>query len=286
MMTASEVTASEYSNVEYVFEPHSSTLPDIREYTRALWARRQFMQELVRADIRTARARTVLGNIWTVLNPLFQAGIWFFLYATLRSGSAQVQFLPILVANFFLFGLSMSALGEGGQSIRRGKGLMLNSTFPRALLPVAAVYKSLRLFVAEACVLAVIFPLLGGTFGPGLFVFPLLFTLQIVMNIGIALLVSTYVVLVPDGNNIVQYVNRILFFATPVIYPVYLLPAAAKAVIQWQPLFPFFASYQAILGGGVPSPGMVALSAFWAGALLFVGARVFLKREREFALHL
>jgi teichoic acid transport system permease protein len=280
-------TVNEYSNVEYVFEPHSSTLPDIREYVQALWARRQFMRELVRADLRTARARTVLGNIWNVLNPLFQAGIWFFLYSTLRrGGSDQVQFLPVLVANFFLFGLSMSALGEGGQSIRRGKGLMLNSTFPRALLPVATVYKSLRLFVAEACVLVVIFPLLGGTLGPGLFVFPLLFTLQIVMNIGIALLVSTYVVLVPDGNNVVQYVNRILFFVTPVIYPVDLLPAAAKAILQWQPLFPIFASYQAILSGGVPSPGMVALSVFWAGGLLVVGARAFLKREREFALHL
>jgi teichoic acid transport system permease protein len=276
---------SEYSNVEYVFEPHSSTMPDIREYVKALWARRQFMRELVRADLRTARARTVLGSLWTVLNPLFQAGIWFFLYTVLRRGSAR-EFLPILVANFFLFGLSMSALSEGAQSIRRGKGLMLNSTFPRALLPVATVYKSLRSFVPEACVLVVIFPLMGGNLGPGLFVLPLLFTLQIVMNVGIALLVSTYVVLVPDGNNVMQYVSRVLFFATPVIYPVELLPAAAKAVVQWQPLFPFFASYQAILGGGVPSPGLVVLSAFWAGALLVVGARVFLRREREFALHL
>jgi ABC-type polysaccharide/polyol phosphate export permease len=106
------------------------------------------------------------------------------------------------------------------------------------------------------------------------------------MNVGIALLVSTYVVLVPDGNNMVQYVSRILFFATPVIYPVSLLPPAAKAVVQWQPLFPFFASYQAILGGGVPSPGQVVLSALWAGVLLVAGARVFLRHERQFALHL
>jgi teichoic acid transport system permease protein len=276
---------SEYSDVEYVFEPHSSTMPDIREYLKGLWARRHFMHELVRADLRTARSRTVLGSIWSVLNPLFQAGVWFFLYTVLRRGG-QAGFLPILVANFFLFGLSISALSEGGQSIKRGKGLMLNSTFPRALLPVASVYRSLRKFVPEACVLVVIFPLLGGQLGPGLFVLPLLFTLQIVMNVGIALLVSTYVTIVPDGNNVVQYVSRVLLFATPVIYPVALLPPAAKAVIQWQPLFPFFAAYQAIFGGGVPSLGLVVMSAFWAGALLVLGARVFLKHERQFALHL
>jgi ABC-type polysaccharide/polyol phosphate export permease len=151
---------------------------------------------------------------------------------------------------------------------------------------VTSVYKSLRSFVPAACVLVVIFPLMGGRVGPGLLVLPLLFALQVVMNVGIALLVSTYVVLVPDGNNVVQWVNRLLFFATPVIYPVALLPPAAKAVLLWQPLFPLFASYQAVLGGSTPSPGLVMLSALWAGALLVIGARVFLKHERQFALHL
>ena len=94
----------------------------------------------------------------------------------------------------------------------------------------------------------------GGKLGPGLFVLPLLFVLQIVMNVGIALLVSTFVVLVPDGTNVMNYVTRILFFATPVIYPVSLLPEGARLLIAWQPLFALFASYQAVFSGEVPSP--------------------------------
>ena len=43
----------EYSDVEYVFEPHSAALPDLREYLAALWERRQFMVELARADLRS-----------------------------------------------------------------------------------------------------------------------------------------------------------------------------------------------------------------------------------------
>ena len=122
-----------YSDVEYVFEPHSSALPDMREYVAALWERRQFMVELARADLRTLRTSTALGNIWAVLDPLFSAGIYYFLYAVLRRGSTnQTKFLPVLIAGFFLFSLSMAALGEGGSSIKRAKGLMLNSTFPRS----------------------------------------------------------------------------------------------------------------------------------------------------------
>ena len=278
----------EYSDVEYVFEPHSRTLPDLRQYVAALWERRQFMVELARADLRTSRSSTVLGSIWSVLDPLFQAGIYFFLYTVIRggAGSSQAKFLPILIGGFFLFGLSMSALNEGGRSIQRSKGLMLNSTFPRALLPVTSVYQSLRKFVPCIAVFALMFPLTGGKFGPGVFVLPLLFALQIVMNIGIALLVSTFVVLFPDGNNFMSYVSRVLFFATPVVYPVALLPSGARLLISWQPLFALFASYQAIFSGKVPSVGLIFQTALWAFGLLFIGVQLFLRHEREFALHL
>ncbi len=277
----------EYSDVEYVFEPHSSTLPDLRTYIAALWDRRQFMLELARADLRSLRSSTALGNIWSVLDPLFQAGIYYFLYTVLRRGStSQTQFLPVLIGGFFLFALSMSALGEGGSSIKRAKGLILNSTFPRALFPITSVYKSLRNFVPCACVFVVLFPLVGGQVGPGLFFLPLLFVLQVTMNVGIALLVSTFVTLVPDASNVMQYVSRVLFFATPVAYPVSLLPASAKLIVGWHPLFSLFAAYQAVFSGTVPSPLYVLETVFWAVFLLVVGIQVFLRHERKFAMNL
>jgi ABC-type polysaccharide/polyol phosphate export permease len=64
------------------------------------------------------------------------------------------------------------------------------------------------------------------------------------------------------------------------------LPSAAKAILQFQPLYPVFASYQAIFGGDTPSPGLMVTSALWAAALIVIGGRVFLKHERELALHL
>lgn len=283
------MTAGQYSDVEYVFEPHSASLPDLREYVAALWERRQFMVELARSDLHSLRASTALGSIWSVLDPLFQAGIYYFLYTVIRGGkggSANTKFLPVLIVGFFLFSLSLAALGEGGASIKRGKGLMLNSSFPRALLPVTSVYKSLRRFVPCACVAAVLFPLTGGTLGTGVFLLPLLFILQTMMNVGIALLVSTFVVLVPDGGNLMSYVNRVMFFATPVVYPVSLLPPNARVLIAWQPLFPLFASYQAVFTGQVPSASLVLQTALWAIALLVVGGQFFLRHERQFALHL
>jgi teichoic acid transport system permease protein len=277
-------TVPEYSDVEYVFEPHVATLPDVKEYLNSLWDRRVFMLELARADRRTARSRTALGNLWGVLNPLFQAGIYYFLYTILRNSPQSKIFLPVLIANFFFFGLSMQAMSEGGASIRRAKGLMLNSSFPRAMLPLTTIYKSLRDFVPSACVLLVMFPIVGGQFGPGFFLLPIVFAMQIVMDVGISLVVATYVTLVPDGQNVMSFVARILFFVTPVIYPIALLPPGVKPFIAWQPLFPLFACYQAIFSGNTPNALILLETLVWAIALVVIGGRVFMRREREFTM--
>lgn len=282
----SSITSSEYSDVEYTFEPHQATTPDVREYLRSLWSRWPFMVALAKADIRTARAKTRLGNLWSILNPLFQAAIYYFLYSVLRSSPQNRTWLPILIANFFFFGLSMQAIGDGGGSVKRAKGLVLNSSFPRAMLPLTSVYKTLREFVPSACVLAVIFPLIGGKLGPGLFLLPLVFVIHVVMNVGIALTVSTYVTLFPDGQNVMNFVSRILFFITPVIYPVALLPPLATTILQWQPLFPVFACYQAIFGGTTPNPAYVLEAAVWAVVLVVVGGLWFIRHEREFTMRI
>ncbi len=276
----------EYSDVEYVFEPHSKTMPDVRSYMAALWGRREFMLELANSDIRTIRSSTRLGNIWSVLDPLFQAGIYFFLYSVLRKGSARSAFLPVLIGGIYLFSLTLAALTEGGASIKRSRSLMLNSTFPRVLLPVSAIYKSVKNFIPSAIVFAFLFLVLGGKVGTGIFVLPLLFGVQTVMNLGIALLVSTFVTLFADGTNVMTYVTRVLFFTTPVVYPVSILPSSAHAVVGWLPTFTLFASYQAVFSGGAPSAAMVLEAAVWAFALLVIGGQWFLRHEREFAMHL
>ena len=95
---------SDYSDVEYVFEPHAATLPDVREYLEALWERRQFMRgarQRRSADACVGQRRS--GSLWGVLDPLFQAGIYYFLYVVLAAGRrTQVEFLPVLIADIFL----------------------------------------------------------------------------------------------------------------------------------------------------------------------------------------
>lgn len=281
-----EAPLGSYSDVEYVFEPHTASSPPLAPYLRSLWARRRFMVELARADLRNRRSSTVLGGLWGVLDPLFQAGIYYLLFTIIREGQRPTEFLHVLIGGFFLFQLALSSLTEGGRSIKGGKSLMLNSAFPRALLPITTVCRGVMALVPSIAVYAGFHVALGAPYGWGLLLLPVLFALQLLLMVGIALLTSTIVVFFQDAGNVLQYIGRILFFTTPVIYPVGIIPDDIRAVLSWQPFFALFASYQEVLDGGVPDLGLLVQIPIWAFGLLAVGSWVFLRHEREFAIRL
>jgi teichoic acid transport system permease protein len=220
-----------------------------------------------------------------VLEPMFQISIYFLIYTVIRAGKSN-DHLPVLIGDVFLFSLTTDAMRNAGVSIPRARTLMLNSAFPRALLPMSSVYQSLYGFVPRAAIFAVIFVVVGGHLSVAAFLLPLLFAIQFVMNVGVALVVSTFVALVEDGQNVISYLARILMICTPVIYPVNGMLPSARALVSWQPLFALFAAYQAVFGGHVPDPVLVLQASVWAAALLFLGSRTFLKHESEFASRL
>lgn len=263
----------------------SMSMP-VRPYVRAVWQRRGFILELARAGLRGKRTSTALGALWGVLDPLIQAGIYFLLFTIIRRGGRPVDFLHVLVGCMFLFQLALSSITEGGKSIRSAKNLMLNSTFPRAVFPISVVCKGIISFPPKVLVYVVFHLALQAPVGWGLLLLPALFAVQVVLMVGLSLLVSTLVVFFKDVENAVQYVARVFFFTTPVIYPLSLIPDGVRAVVTWQPFFALFASYQTILDGRVPGLGWLLLAVVWAIGLLVVGTRVFLRHEREFVMRL
>lgn len=279
-------TTPGYDGVEYVFEPNTRAMPPLREYLASVWERRRFISELARADLRGRRSSTLLGGVWSLLDPLFQAGVYYMLFAIIRPGGRPLDFLHVLIAGMFLFQLAMSALNEGGNSVRQAKGLMLNSAFPRAVLPLTAVYKGV-LRLLEAVPIYIFFHVvLGAPTDWDLLLFPLVLALQVLFLVGVAMLTATLVVYFRDAQNAVQYLARVLLFASPIIYPVSVIPDDIRPYIAWQPLFAFHATYQEIFGPGSPGVGDLLQIIGWSAAFLVVGVRVFLTHERDFAIRL
>lgn len=291
-MTATEAPGASsvraYSDVEQVFEPHTAQIPDLRPYLKDLWERRGFIAVKARAEIQGKRNSTVAGQLWAVLDPLFQAMIYFFLITVLRGSSSRgtAQNLSSLIFCIFLFNLTATALNDGGKSIITNRSLMLNSSFPRAMLPIASVYKGLVGLVPAMAIYLVLHLALGQPFGAGLATLPFLLAIHTVLNLGLAMLVATLIVFVRDVGNALTYISRILLFTTPVIYPASVLSPTLQKLLIWNPLFPLFTCYRAVQAGGSPPAGDMFLATVYAVLFFLVGARAFLSHERAFAMRL
>lgn len=278
-----------YSDVTYVFEPNSLGLVSAGAYLEEVWDRRRFAVALAQSELRGPRASTVLGEVWGVLDPLFQAAIYWFLITVIRGKGVNTnssQMLTQIMSGFFLFQFTATAMSEGGRSIIRNKGLILNTTFPRALLPMATLYKGLLELGPAMVVYAVVHVLMGAPVGAGLFALPFLFVLQVSISAGLAMIFSTLTIYIRDMSNILDYIMRILLFATPVIYPVAQLPASLQSILIVNPIFNLFAAYQAIFAGQLPSFSSVAITVVWAIVLPIFGFRLFVSHERGFAMRL
>ena len=277
-----------YSDTLYVWEPHSARMPPMRPYLQDAWDRRRFVVAFAKADLRGPRSRTRLGEVWAVIDPLFQAAIYWFLITMLRSAPSQDRTyrLTILISGIFLFTFSTTVVSGGGRAIIRNKGLMLNSTFPRILLPATETYKGILDLGPYLLVYAVIHLMLGGPIGPGIFFLPLLLALQVMISVGVALIFATLTVYISDMSNILDYIMRVLFFTPPILYPVRQLGPVATTLLQLNPFFALFACYQAVVTGTLPSGRYVVQAVAWACGLLYLGVRTFVSREREFALRL
>jgi len=86
-----------------------------------------------------------------------------------------------------------------------------------------------------------------------------------------------------DAKNFMQYVSRIFFFTTPIIFPYDFFSDRIRDILTWQPLFGTFANYQIVLRGDSPDWWMFSVSTGWAVVMAVAGTILFVRHEREFA---
>ncbi len=274
------------AEIVFIYEPHVAVVPPLRNYFSDLWERRAFLFELAKSDVRGQRSSTPLGSLWAVLDPLFMAGIYFFLFSVVRSGGGRTtDFVPLIVAGMLHFQITTTAMTEGGGSIVSGRDLMLNTTFPRALLPLSVIYKSLLKYWPSIPIILIFILIMNGADHINLntlWYFPTMLV-QLVSATGIALLTATLVVFIRDVKNLLTYVSRVMFFTTPIIYPYEILPDNLLSILKWQPFFGIFYSYQRLFSGDQPNLTYLAISAAWGVVLLVGGFWVFLRYERQFS---
>jgi hypothetical protein len=165
---------NDFAEQHHVYEPHLVGLPPLGQYLREAWRRRSFAQELARTKLRAQNFNTVFGQLWLVLNPLLLAAVYFILIDIIRGGGRDEDFFAHLMAGIFAYYFVSGAVRNGTKSVVSGGRLILNTAFPRVLLPVSAVIIAFKRFVPTVVVYVPAHLALGLPVGPEqLWVIPL-----------------------------------------------------------------------------------------------------------------
>ena len=274
-------------------------------YFRELRRRRGFAFELARTQMHAANTDTALGQVWLVLNPMLLAAVYYVLTSVLQNSSGRKipkdlvpRLSPGQIQNFgwesfahltsslFLFFLISTIILSGANSVIAGGALIMNTPFPKMLLPLSSSYLAFRRFLPTLLVYIPIHFLARRPVNINiLWTIPMVAE-AVIFGLGLAMIFGTLQVYFRDVAGFLPYFIRIWLYLSPVIYYVESLPPRMKPFMVLNPLFPIAGGYGEALGGHAPSAGMVLGGAAWAIGACVSGGLLFMSREREFAVRL
>jgi teichoic acid transport system permease protein len=273
--------------VQHVYEPHRVGLPPLAPYLRELWRRREFAFELSRTDLRSQHFNTVFGQLWLVLNPLLLACVYFVLVDILRKRTGGIEFFAHLMAALFVYHFVTDAIRQAVKSVTGGGKLILNTAFPRVMLPGASVITAFKRFLPTLGIFVPVYIIGGPSPGPELLWLIVVFGLFVVLACGFAMLVAAGQVYFRDLKNFLNYALRIWLYGSPILYYAHEIPDRYEFLMYLNPLAPLLSAWSAVLDEGVaPDMSDLALGAAWAVSLFVAGSLFFISREREFAVRL
>jgi ABC-type polysaccharide/polyol phosphate export permease len=277
----------DFTSERHVYEPHRVGLPPLRPYFRELWRRREFAFELSRTTLRAQHYNTALGLLWLVLSPLLLACVYFVLVDILRARTGGIDFFAHLMACLFIFYYVTDAIRQAVRSVVGGGRLILNTAFPRVLLPGASVITAFWRFLPTIAIYIPVHLAVGLPVGPELLWLLPVFGLFTLLATGLAMLVAAGQVYFRDLKNFLTYALRLWLYGSPILYYAAEVPDRYQFLLVFNPLAPLLTAWSDVLDLGVaPDPVDLAAGAAWALAFLIGGALFFISREREFAVRL
>ena len=269
-----------------IYEPYRAGLPPMREYLRSLWARRTFIAEFSRSELREQNYGSLFGQLWLVLNPLLLSGVYFLLINVIGGKSDSARFAH-LTASLFLFYLIANSLTGGVKAITSGQRLILNTSFPRIMLPVSATVVALFKFVPTLVVFFGIHAILGLPYSwQMLWALPIIL-IAIVMSLGMAILISCINVYFRDISSMLPYLTRSLLYLSPVLYEAAHMSQRIKKFEIANPIFYLLDSWSRVMvHAQAPSGKGLIHASICALTIFIIGTYFFLSRERDFAVRL
>jgi len=257
----------------------------MRGHLREFWRHRDLTLSFTRRDIKARYKQTALGAAWAILQPFSLMVVFTMVFSRFARVPSDGIPYPVFSYTSLIFWSFFAKTVLGGTvAIVANATLIRKIYFPRETLLISVVLSGLLDLGVSAIIFAGMLVYYHVPVTITILWVPVLLALQTVFALALIFLTAPLHVNFRDVGHGIPLVVQLWMLATPVAYPISLVPESLRALYSLNPMTPIIDGYRrAILQGVAPDLGPLAFSAIVSVTLLLAGFGAFKHAERTFA---
>ncbi len=264
----------------------SSPVHPFVEELQALKVYRGLVVQFVTRAIKTRYKRSILGVVWTMLNPLLTMVVLTVVFSQLFR--IQIENFPVYVLSGQLIWIFFSTTTSAAMGEMLWSGELIKRIYvPKSIFAVAAIGTGLVNFLLSLLPLILIALVLGVQLSPVVLSWILVIFLLSIFSLGLGLLLSTATVYFADMLPVYNVLLTIWLYVTPIIYPLEIVPQQWHWLFRINPVYYFVEAFRApILTGTIPGWDIWLPATTFALITFLIGGFVFTSKSSEYAYRL
>jgi ABC-type polysaccharide/polyol phosphate export permease len=247
---------------------------------------RELVRNLTLTELKLRYRDSALGFLWTVLNPLF----YLLILALVFSKIIRLQipgYAIFLFAGLASWLMIQQTVIIATGSVVNNQTLIRKIYVPKLVFPVSNVLARFVDHGILVVLLVVFMAVFGARFTWALAFLPVVVLIHFLGAFGLSLLLSVAFIRFRDVQNIAAIVFQALFYATPIIYSIDVLPEAYRPLFLWNPFYYYVETLRwPVYHGALPPWNIVGIAAAISVALFLTGWAVFIRQEKNFVFSL
>lgn len=247
---------------------------------------RALLYELVIRDVKIKYRRSVLGVLWTVLNPLFMMTVLYLVFSRLFRFDIE-NYSIYLLSGQVIFNYYQSSTTDAMLSIVGNASLIKKVYIPKHMLVAAKILSGAVNLLASFAALLTVLAATGGRIHITIFLVAIPFAYILLFSLGVGFVLAAVTVRFRDIVHLYGVLCTALFYLTPTIYPISILPFYMRLAVYFNPITGIMDIFREIvMEGSVPGLWRMLYCGLLSLCVFFEGYSIFKKRESSFILDL
>lgn len=239
------------------------------------------LQQLVRRDFKIKYRGSLLGVIWSVLNPLLNMIVLSVVFSQVFR--AVDNYKMYLLSGIVMFNFFNDATSIALTSVVSNFGLITKVYFPKIVIPLSKVLSSCINLLISVTVFIILGSFMGLSLWPGYFIIPYVLACLLLFSCGVSFVISAMQVFFRDMQHLYGVITVIWMYSTPILYPMDIIPVALLPLFRANPMYIFIDFLRQItLYQTLPTPESYFLCALWGIGMFVIGGIAFVKTQDKF----